>query len=286
MSQAPGSPVAISIDALAERYEVLLIDAYGVLNDAGGALPGAAELITALRARGSRFLVATNDSSRLPATVAARLRGFGIEVDADQVLTSGALLGPFITGRGLAGGRFLVLGTDDSRRYVTDAGGTIAEPDPAGRYDAIVVGDDEGYEFLPTVEAALSAAIALTEAGQPPALILPNPDLIYPKGEGTFGFTSGAVALLLEAGLERRLGARAPRFERLGKPFRPFFDEARRRAGTDSVVMIGDQLETDIAGARGAGMAAALLTTGVSGWAGGGGDQAPTYLLDSIQPGR
>jgi HAD superfamily hydrolase (TIGR01450 family) len=279
-------PETVAIDALIERYEVLLIDAYGVLNDARGALPGAAALIAALRSRGARFMVATNDASRLPATVAARLRGFGVEVDDDQVLTSGALLGPYITERDLAGGRFLVLGTDDSRRYITDAGGEVAEPDPQARYDAIVVADDEGYDFLPGVEAALNAALSQIERGEPPALVLPNPDLIYPRGEGAFGFTSGAVALLIEAGLERRLGARAPRFDRLGKPNRPFFAEARRRAGTDSLVMIGDQLETDIAGARRVGFDAALLTTGVSRWTGGSGDRAPTYLLESLQPGR
>lgn len=279
-------PQATSVDALIERYEVLLIDAYGVLNDARGALPGATELVAHLRERDARFLIATNDASRLPATVAARLRGFGIAVDDDQVLTSGALLAPWIHERDLAGGTFLVLGTDDSRRYVTDAGGQLAPPDPAGRYDAIVVADDEGYDFLPGVEAALSAAIALIEAGNPPELALPNPDLIYPRGGGAFGFTSGAVALLIEAGLERRLGARAPRFDRLGKPNRPFFAEARRRAGTDSLVMIGDQIETDIVGARRAGFDAALLTTGISRWTGEVGPLAPTYLLDSIQPGR
>ena len=109
-------------------------------------------------------------------------------------------------------------------------------------------------------------------------MILPNPDLIYPAGAGAYGFTSGAVALLLEAALARRYPERAPRFTRLGKPHAPLFDEARRRLGGDRLLMIGDQLETDIAGALAAGIDAALVVTGVTRWRRA--LVVPTYLLE------
>jgi ribonucleotide monophosphatase NagD (HAD superfamily) len=51
---------------------------------------------------------------------------------------------------------------------------------------------------------------------------------------------------------------------RLGKPNTPIFEEAVRRAGTSNVVMIGDQLETDIKGARAAGLDAVWIETGVT----------------------
>ena len=57
------------------------------------------------------------------------------------------------------------------------------------------------------------------------------------------------------------------------------FEEARRRAGTDSLVMIGDQLETDIAGACNAGIDSALVATGVSAWNEHHNDVTPTFLL-------
>lgn len=268
-----------TVRALLDRYPVVVLDAYGVLNDARGALPGAPELIDELRARGQRFFVATNDASRLPETAAARFARFGLAIEAGAIITSGSLLAPYFAARGLAGARCFVLGTDDSERYVQLAGGEVAPPRADGDYDAFVVADDAGYPFLETVDAALSALYRALDAGRAPALVLPNPDLVYPKSRDSYGFTSGAVAAMLELGLRRRYGDDAPAFEPLGKPHPPMFAEAERRAGTRDFVMIGDQLETDIAGAIGYGVDAALLLTGVSR---AGGNVEPTWILDSL----
>jgi ribonucleotide monophosphatase NagD (HAD superfamily) len=110
-----------------------------------------------------------------------------------------------------------------------------------------------------------------------------NPDLIYPKAPGQFGFTAGSVALLLEAGFRRRLGADAPTFTPLGKPNTPIYEEARRRV-SGNPVMVGDQLETDIAGALACGIDAALLTTGVTRWREGS-ELSPTWVLPSLAQG-
>jgi HAD superfamily hydrolase (TIGR01459 family) len=272
-----------SATELLDRYDGVLLDAYGVLNDAAGALPGAAELLAEMARRRQPALVVTNDASRLPETVAARLRRFGLEVGGDAVLTSGMLLAPYFRDHGLVGARCLVLGTDDSRTYVEQAGGVAAALDGGGDIDAIVVGDDDGYPFLEGINAALTAACRALDAGRALHLVLPNPDLIFPSGGGGFGFTSGAVALLLEAALERRYPERRLAFARLGKPHAPLFDAAVARHGTRRLLMIGDQLETDIAGARGAGLDAALLVSGVS----RARDDlppelAPTFVLDRL----
>src|SRR5262245_42128467 len=108
-----------------DRYDGVLLDAFGVLVDGSGPLPGAAELVAELGRRRMPFLIVTNDASRLPATVADRFARFGIPVAAGEVLTSGQLLGPWFRERGLAGARCLVLGTEDSERYVEDAGGVV-----------------------------------------------------------------------------------------------------------------------------------------------------------------
>jgi HAD superfamily hydrolase (TIGR01450 family) len=277
-------PQPIAATALVERYEVVLLDAYGVLVDGSGALPDAADFVTTLRVRDHRFLVVTNDASRLPATVAGRMNTWGIPVDPDQVLTSGRLLAPYFAANELAGARCLVLGTADSCTYVEEAGGEVVAADADTDYDAVVICDDAGYPFLETIEIALTVLYRSLGRGDDVALVLPNPDLVYPKRAGAFGFTAGSVALLLEAALERRFPGRDLRFARLGKPHLPIFEEARRRAGTPSVVMIGDQIETDIAGARAAGIDAALLTGGVSRWEDGvvADEHAPTWLLNDL----
>ncbi|HUH02498.1 MAG TPA: HAD-IIA family hydrolase [Kofleriaceae bacterium] len=250
--------------ALAARYDAVLLDAFGVLVDGSGALAGAAELIGALRSRGDNFLVVTNDSSRLPETVAARLRSFGLEVEPDRVVTSGSLIAPYFARHDLHGARCIVLGPADSHTYVERAGGTIIEASPDAACDAVIVCDEDGYEFLDTLDATLSAVIHRLEAGADVALIQPNPDLIYPKASGSYGFTCGAATLLLEAGLARRFPGLRPTFDRLGKPNRELFDEACRRAGSRHVLMVGDQLETDIAGAHAAGLDSALVATGIT----------------------
>ena len=269
---------------LVARYDVILLDAYGVLNDARGALPAGRALLDEIARQGRRFFVVTNDASRLPGTCAVRFRSFGLDIAAEQVITSGQLLAPYFAEHGLAGARCMVLGTNDSHEYVRAAGGEIVPVHPDRDCDALIVCDDDGYPFLPTIEDALGVLHRHLDGGAPRPLhrILPNPDLIYPKGQGQFGFTSGAVAALLERGLRRLFPHRPPGelcFTPQGKPHRPMFDEARRRAGTDRLVMIGDQLETDIAGACHAGIDSALIANGVSTWHESHGEVAPTYLL-------
>lgn len=284
-------PVAeIDLDALLERYEVALVDAYGVLVNASGAMPGAAEILAALRRHRRPFFIVTNDSSRLPATHEARFARFGLDIAADQIITSGTLLAPYFAAHGLRDARCAVLGPDDARVYVADAGGVVVAPAVDAECDAVVVCDEDGYPFLDTVDDTLSMLYRHYDRGRDVALILPNPDIVYPKAAGAFGYTSGGVALLLEAGLARRYPGRGLAFTRLGKPHRPIFDEARRRAGTDSLIMIGDQLETDIAGALAAGIDAALVDTGIARWPDDASDAAddaagaapsvrPTYIL-------
>jgi len=274
-------PKAATLADLAREYDSVLLDSFGVLVDGAGALPGARELLGFLA--GYDYLVVTNDASRLPETTSRRYQDLGIEVDPDRILTSGMLLAPHFAAHDLHGAETLVLGTEDSREYVRRAGGVVQDVDAERDYDVIVVADDDGYPFFAGVDAALSAIIRRVEAGRPPTLLLPNPDLIYPKAKGQFGFTSGAVALLLEAGLARRLGPDAPRFLALGKPNRPIYEEARRRARGSRLVMVGDQLETDIAGALAAGIDAALLTTGITRWDGTA-EVVPHYLVAALWP--
>jgi ribonucleotide monophosphatase NagD (HAD superfamily) len=281
-------PTSITIGGLLERYDGVLLDAYGVLVDARGLLPGAAALLAELARRETPFAIVTNDASRSPATYVARFAALGVAVTPDRIVTSGSLLPGYFRDRGLAGARTCVLGTADSIAYVRDGGGVPIALEPGMELDALAVCDDAGTPFVGGIELAFSAVVRAVHAGRVPALVLPNPDLIYPKGGGEYGYTAGAMALLIEAALARRFPGRDLRFDHLGKPAPHLFDEARRRLGGVRVVMIGDQLETDIAGARAAGIDAALLA-GVSRWSPAADSEpaagiAPTYLLATIEP--
>ena len=252
----------ISIDTLIARYDALLFDAYGVLVHRDGLLPGARGTLARLRDLGKPFLVVTNSAARLPERAAARYRGFGLPIEPDQIVTSGALLKPYFSGQGLQGLRFAILGPRDTYRYVELAG---AEPVPPNAdFDGVVIGDQVGFPFLESIDAVLSRLIVKFDHGESQPLILPNPDLVYPKAEG-FGITSGAVALIIEAALKQRYPNRSDTaFIPLGKPEPTLFAEAVRRAGTRNVVMIGDQIDTDIQGACRFGIDSALVAGGVA----------------------
>jgi ribonucleotide monophosphatase NagD (HAD superfamily) len=209
-------------------------------------------------------LLVTNDASRLPETNAARLQRFGVPVRAERVLSSGSLLVPWFARHNLVGARCVVLGSPDSVAYVRAAGGEIVAPQVDATVDVVVLADDMGFPFIETMNAVLSLLVRAFEAGRSPALLLPNPDILYPARQGTYGFTAGAMALMLEAALAQRFVSAAPRFTPLGKPSTVLFEEAFVRLGTRDAVMLGDQLHTDIAGARAAGIASALVLTGVA----------------------
>ncbi len=274
----------IEIDALISRYAVLLLDAYGVLVNDGGSLPGAANLIHELNRRQKPYFLLTNDASKLPSTTAERFLGYGLPIGSDRVITSGGLLTGYFKKKKLAGARCAVLGPEDCARYVADAGGKVVSA--ADGFDALIIGDESGYPFVETVDRVLTELFHKVDRQETFHLILPNPDLIYPKAGGGFGIASGSIAQIIESALQLRYPTRNElRFDRLGKPHAAIFEEALQRSDTMDMVMIGDQLETDIRGAIAFGLDCALVGTGVSDL-----DTAdlprhlqPTYLLRSLE---
>jgi HAD superfamily hydrolase (TIGR01450 family) len=277
----------LSMPEILERYEVLFLDAYGVLNDHDGALPDAPELIAHLGNTGKPYLLLTNDASRTPETSSRRFRGMGLDIPPDRILTSGLLLARYFEERGLAGARCVVLGPEDSLRYVEQAGGKPVPLHEATEAEALVVCDEAGFPFRPTLDLALSFLYRELDRDRPLELILANPDLVYPASPGRFGFTAGSIALLLEGALQARYPGHGPRFTRLGKPSPRLFEEAGRRHPGRRAVMVGDQLETDVRGARDAGIDSVLVIAGVSraGALSTDSPLTPTFVLESLRLG-
>jgi ribonucleotide monophosphatase NagD (HAD superfamily) len=283
-------PVAATTRELLDRYAGILLDVYGVLLDGSGALPGAHELIDELERRKLPYAIVTNDASRSIDTYVKRFAKFGLAIAGDRLVTSGSLLPGYFASKSLAGARVCVLGTEDSVDFVRAGGGKVVPLEQGLDFDVLAVCDDAGFEFLPGIEWVLSALVRGIEAGRRPTLVLPNPDLVYPKGPGELGFTAGAIALVIEAALARRFPHDRFVFDRLGKPEPHLFAQAAKLLGIapERLLMIGDQLETDVAGARAAGCDVALLA-GISRWR----DEhstddakqlAPTWLLDKLWP--
>lgn len=273
----------ITIEELMERYRVLLLDAYGVLVNDSGALAGAADLIRMLNRKQKPYYLLTNDASKLPQTASRRFQNYGLEIGPVRIITSGGLLKNYFKTQGLQDSRCVVLGPDDSVQYVADAGGRVVSP--ADGFDAVVIGDESGFPFVETVDAVLTELIHKVERRERFHLVLPNPDLIYPKADRGIGIASGSIALIIEAALQLRYPDRPHlRFVRLGKPHAAIFQEALARSGTRNMVMIGDQLETDIRGANAFGLDSVLVDTGITDTTAVASPDLPrpTYLLHSI----
>ena len=258
MSKIPTATFADLVD----RYSVILFDAYGVLAGSKSAVPGASEAINWLNDLGKPYYILTNDASRLPETTSNRSARMGMSIDVDRIITSGSLLPRYFQEEGLTGSRCVVLGTDDSVRYVDRAGGNVVLC--GQQFATLVLGDQSWPNFLETANGVLTALFEKIESGEGVNLVLPNPDLIYPDGNG-FGFASGSAAMMFESALALRYPGRSDlRFARLGKPHGAIFEEAFRRSGTMDMVMIGDTPETDIRGANAFGIASVLVETGTA----------------------
>jgi HAD superfamily hydrolase (TIGR01450 family) len=280
LSKIPTTTVA----ELIERYPVLLLDAYGVLISGGEALPGAVELIAHLNQIGKPYFILTNDASRLPSTSSSRLRRIGLDIASEQIISSGCLIAPYFKAHCLSGARSVVLGTDDSRQMVIDAGGEVIDVVTAEVADVVVVCDEDGYDLLPSLDALLTLLFRSIDRGDAPTLLLPNPDLIYPASGGRFGITAGSIAVILESAMALRYPQRPElRFTRLGKPHAAIFEEAKQRAGTGDLVMVGDQLDTDIRGANDFGIDSVLVLSGLT-TTRSALQVLPTFTLDSLLP--
>lgn len=278
-------PVELKFHDLRSRHHALLFDAYGVLVDSSGARPGAVEAIASLHKAGQPFLVVTNDASRSADRAAKRFASLGMQIEPKHVLSSGMMIEPALRSMNRDDMRVVVLGTPDSEDYARHAGVKVVKPTIEDPADAVVFADEGGFDTISIMDDVLSMVVASVRAGKSLRMFLANPDLIYPTGRDSFGFTAGGLALMLEHALELVLGERAPKFEPLGKPSSRIFTEALARVGATDAVMIGDQLHTDIAGAHSVGMASALLMGGVSHnrldeeW----GEWTPHYLLRTLE---
>ena len=254
------NPPYITFAELVERFEVILLDSDGVLVSWPSAIPQAAQAIAGLNGLGKPYYVLTNDASQVAETRAARYAALGLAINTDQIISSGMLLKTWFEDQGLQGSRCVALGTEDSAKYVRDAGGQVVpfEED----FDVLVVGDQDGFPFLDATAAVLTTLFRKLDRGETPRLVVPNPDLYYPERDG-FGFASGTVAGMFEAALALRYPDRSDlTFARLGKPHPAMFEEVFRRASTRNMAMIGDTPSTDIRGANNVGITSVLVETG------------------------
>jgi HAD superfamily hydrolase (TIGR01457 family) len=251
---------------LARPYDSILFDLDGVLYLGSGPIRGAAEVVATLRAAGKRIVFVTNNSSRTPDDVATHLEDMGVRADPADVETSSHATAELLTAKGLHSA--FVIGETGIRTALTQAGIELRNGEP-DHSDAVVIGFDRDANY-----ADLRTAAILVAGGAD--FIATNADASFPATDGTRW--PGAGALL--AAVETASGRRA---EVVGKPNAPVLEAALRRAGGARPLMVGDRLDTDIAGAARLGWDSALVLTGISTRDQiEGAEFPPTFVLDDL----
>jgi HAD superfamily hydrolase (TIGR01457 family) len=230
---------------LADPYDAILLDLDGVLYRWPDPIEGSVEAVGRLRAAGKRLAFVTNNSSRTPQQVAERLTSIGIPAEASEVATSALATAAVLVERGIRSA--FVVGEDGLREALTDAGISLLDADDAVP-EAVVVGFDRSATY-----ATLRDASVLVERGA--LLIASNADPSFPAPGGEAW--PGAGALL--AAIETTTGVRG---EDLGKPHPPLFRRALEQMGGERPLVVGDRLDTDVAGAVTLGWDSALVLTG------------------------
>jgi glycerol-1-phosphatase len=251
---------------IVDRYDSILLDLDGVMYLGDEPIPGAGKAVARLRELGKGLAFVTNNSSRTPDAVVQHLRSVGVQASPDEVETSGLATASMLARRGVR--TAFVVGEEGIRLALDGAGIRVLDRD-ADRADAVVIGWDRGVDYDKLMTAAL-----LVERGA--AFIATNADASYPAPGGERW--PGAGALL--AAVETTVGRRA---EVVGKPQAPILLEALTRAGGGRPLVVGDRIDTDIAGAAGLGWDCLLVLTGISAAAdAAAADPAPTYVGNDL----
>lgn len=234
--------------ALADLYDLALVDLDGVTYRGHLPIPGAAEGIAAARARGMRMVFVTNNASREPDSVAAQLTELEIPTRADEILTAAQAAARLARTRLPEGAPVLVVGAQGLLTAVREAGLTVV--DSADDAPLAVIqgfGPEVGW-------AQLAEAAYAVERGA--WHVASNLDLSLPQARG-YAPGNGALvrAVVAATGVEP---------DSSGKPSPTMYRLAVERAGARAPLVVGDRLDTDLAGARSGGFPGLHVLTGVS----------------------
>lgn len=254
---------------MTELYDALLLDLDGTVWAGDTAIPHAVDAISAARSAGLATAFITNNASKSPDDVAQKLRGIGLEVESTDVMTSAQAAVQLAAQHADPGSAILVVGAASFVNLVSDAGFI---PVFSADDNPVVVlhghSPDNGWKQLS--EAALAIQRGAT-------YIASNLDSTLPMDRGFMVGNGSMVAAVTNA-----TGV-VP--DAAGKPGPAMFNLAKANLGVERPLVVGDRLDTDIAGGVAAGMDTLHVLTGVSGplaLIAAPKEQRPTFIAENM----
>lgn len=235
----------------------ILLDIDGVLHVSMQPIAGAADTLRWLERHGYRTCFVTNTTTASRATLAQRLAAIGLPISEQHLITAPVATANYIR-QHYPGKRCWVLSKGDTAADF--AGIELVE----AHADIVVIG---GAEELLTYEA-MNAAFRMLMDGA--VLLAMHTNLYWRTSEGLH-LDSGPYVHALELATGKQAIV-------LGKPARPFFEQALQSIGVEAAeaIMVGDDLENDVRGAQQAGLGGIFVCTGKH--------HADSPLLEHIHP--
>jgi len=203
-------------------------------------LPGADELI---RLVDGRYVIVSNNSTHSASDLAAELASRGLQIPADRLVLAGSMAVRFVA-RDYDGARILLIASSSIRREAERTGLHLV---PGGA-DVVLLGRDVAFTYD-------KLALVANEIRRGAILVATNPDTSHPGANGAVVPETGALMRAIIS------CAKPDALRVIGKPQPDLFQEALRRLGTPPhcSVVIGDNPDTDAAGALGLGMPYLLI---------------------------
>ena len=240
---------------MTQHIKNLILDMDGVLWRGDTPMPDLVDFITTIQQLGLGIALATNNAAKTPTQYIAKLAGFGIHtIPEEQILTSAEATASYLSRELEEGASVYIIGGDGIHHAFRRRGYRILTTEQAyhGASAAVVVVGF--YRHITYDDLAMGCHLILNGA----KFVGTNPDVTFPHELGLLPGAGATLAFLQAAtGIEPMV---------IGKPGPIMFEEALQRLGgsTADTVMIGDRLNTDIAGGKGAGLTTFMVLTGIS----------------------
>ena len=251
-----------SFRSVVKEYKAVFFDAFGVLKNHKGVIPGIEKTFEYLDRKGIYYYILTNDSSRSPDALAKWYQDRGVrQVTTDKILSSGMLAMEYFKAKVSNGNAVAYLGTEDSAHYIETAGlQTIPVRDidleKIDHIESFAFLDDEGFSWNDDINKTINL---LRKKNM--TVVVANTDINYPVSKNDISVAIGSLADMVENIIGKS-------FIRFGKPDAQMFLLAYERALRDNqvkrseILMVGNTLYTDIIGGNKFGLDTALVLSG------------------------
>ncbi|MGI8513134.1 MAG: HAD-IIA family hydrolase [Solirubrobacteraceae bacterium] len=237
------------LSPLLRRYDHVLLDLDGCVWVGDEPTARAPEAVSALREAGKRTAFITNDARHSTEEFVRKLWRLGFQASLEEVVTVGGALQHLLAER-LGGGAAIVIGAPAIHEHVEAAGLRVVNgTDWATRADIVVVAGHEAFDYDELREATQAALRGAPILGAGRDATFPMPDGDWPA--------TGAILAAVEFASGRKA-------DTVGKPDPQIFATALDRLGPGRALVVGDRLDSDLAGAHAAGLDAAIVLTGAT----------------------